>query len=262
MLRVLDLFSGIGGFSLGLERTGGFKTVAFCEIDPFCRKVLKKHWPEVPCYEDVQQLTASSLEQRGIGSIDVLTGGFPCQDVSIANGVHGERLGLRGERSGLFYEILRLVGELDRPRFVILENVQQLLRNGMREVLRCFAEIGYDAEWHAIPASRVGAVQNRDRVWIVAYPSENGEQGLFEGFRFGEAGQGRACRQKDLPEVFANPLGGNLWPQPVIRGGRRGVPNWVDRIGACGNTVDPAIPELIGRQILKNGCSARQHKIA
>ena len=122
-LRVLDLFSGIGGFSLGLERTGGFETVAFCEIEPFPRKVLAKHWPEVPCYEDVRTLTADALARDGITKIDVITGGFPCQDLSVA----GKRAGLgEGTRSGLWSEIVRLIGEL-RPGYLIVENVANLL---------------------------------------------------------------------------------------------------------------------------------------
>ncbi|MEO9739477.1 MAG: DNA cytosine methyltransferase [Marinomonas sp.] len=121
-LRVLDLFSGIGGFSLGLERTGGFETVAFCEIEEFPRRVLAKHWPEVPCYHDVTKLTGDILERDGI-AVDVITGGFPCQDISTA----GNQAGIgEGTRSGLWSEIVRLIGELS-PRYVIVENVANLL---------------------------------------------------------------------------------------------------------------------------------------
>jgi DNA (cytosine-5)-methyltransferase 1 len=114
-LRVLDLFSGIGGFSLGLERTGGFETVAFCEIDPFCQKVLKKHWPNVPIYNDVRTLDYD-------GPVDVITGGFPCQDLSAA----GNKAGIQGERSGLYQYMLSLVGKY-KPQWVIFENVSALL---------------------------------------------------------------------------------------------------------------------------------------
>jgi DNA (cytosine-5)-methyltransferase 1 len=166
--RVLDLFSGVGGFSLGLERTGGFRTVAFCEIEPYCRAVLRKHWPDVPCYEDVRTLTAERLAADGI-SVDVICGGFPCQDISNA----GKRVGIEGERSGLWSEIARLVGEL-RPRLVIVENVSALLGRGLGRVLGDLAALRYDAEWHCIPASSVGAPHQRDRFWLVAHAQDNG----------------------------------------------------------------------------------------
>ena len=162
--QLLDLFSGIGGFSLGLERSGGFKTVAFCEIEPFCRRVLAKHWPEVPCYDDIRLLTAERLAADGI-AVDAICGGFPCQDISHA----GRGAGLNGDRSGLWFEYARLIGEL-RPRYVIVENVAALLVRGLERVLGSLAEIGYDAEWHCIPASAVGAPHIRDRIWIVAQP--------------------------------------------------------------------------------------------
>lgn len=175
-LRVLDLFSGIGGFSLGLERTGGFETVAFCEIEPFPRRVLAKHWPEVPCYDDVRTLTAARLSADGI-AVDVITGGFPCQDLSVA----GKQRGMgEGTRSGLWSEIVRLVGEL-RPQYVIVENVAALLsgpserRGGwFGRVLGDLAECGYDAEWENIPAAALGAPHRRERVWLVAYPQHRG----------------------------------------------------------------------------------------
>src|SRR3990167_7230120 len=112
MLRVLDLFSGIGGFSLGLERTGGFRTIAFCEIEPYCRAVLKKHWPDVPCFTDVRTLTACD-----VGAVDLICGGYPCQPFSEA----GKRLGAQDDRH-LWPEYLRLIQEL-RPTWVIGENV-------------------------------------------------------------------------------------------------------------------------------------------
>jgi DNA (cytosine-5)-methyltransferase 1 len=144
------------------------RTVAFCEIDEYARKVLSKHWPDVPIYHDVRELSADRLASDGI-SVDVICGGFPCQDISFA----GKGAGLAGERSGLWREYARLIGEL-RPRFVIVENVAALLGRGMGDVLGDLAAIGYDAEWHCIPASAVGAPHRRDRIWVVAYPG--GEQ--------------------------------------------------------------------------------------
>ena len=172
MLQTLDLFAGIGGFALGLERTGGFKTVAFCEIEPYPRAVLAKHWPGVKQYDDVRTLTGTQLEADGI-AVDVITGGFPCQDISAA----GKQAGIdETTRSGLWSEIARLVGEI-RPRYVIVENVSALLsgpserRGGwFGRVLGDLAEIGYDAEWHCIQAADVGAPHLRDRIWIVAHP--------------------------------------------------------------------------------------------
>ena len=174
MLKLLDLFSGIGGFSLGLERTGGFETVAFCEIDKFCQKVLRKHWPNVRQYTDIKTLTAAQLTADGI-TVDAICGGFPCQDISTAGG--GAGMG-EGTRSGLWSEYARLIGEL-RPRYAIVENVSALLGRGLDRVLGDLAQIGYDAEWHCIPASSVGAPHRRDRIWIVAYPTDGGCESLL-----------------------------------------------------------------------------------
>lgn len=152
-LRLLDLFSGIGGFSLGFERTGSFRTVAFCEIDPFCHTVLRKHWPDVPIITDVR-----GAEFPGA---DVIVGGFPCQDISLA----GRRAGVAGARSGLYREMVRAL-RLVRPAIAVMENVAALLIFGMGRVLGDLAEDGYDAEWDCISASDVGAPHGRDRVWI------------------------------------------------------------------------------------------------
>jgi DNA (cytosine-5)-methyltransferase 1 len=166
-VNVLDLFSGIGGFSLGLERAG-MRTVAFCEIEPFARRVLAKHWPNVPCYTDVRELSGGRIAADGI-SVDVICGGFPCQDISVA----GKGAGLEGARSGLWFEYARIIGEV-RPRHVIVENVSALLHRGLDRVLGDLAALGYDAEWHCIPASAIGAPHRRDRIWIVADASGDG----------------------------------------------------------------------------------------
>ena len=243
MLKTLDLFSGIGGFSLGLERTGGFETVAFCEIDPFCRKVLAKHWPKVPCYEDVRSLTADALARDGIGPINVICGGFPCQDLSRA----GLGAGIDGERSGLWREYVRLIGEI-RPQFVIVENVAALLDGGMGVVCGTLAAIGYDAEWSTISACSMGAPHMRQRVFIVAYPDS------FHGRARVRDTSARPLRP--VQEIYGLESArarsrARLENPSALYGGANGLPNGMDRNRAHGNSVYPAIPELIGRAILQ-----------
>ena len=247
-LRVLDLFAGIGGFSLGLERAGGFETAAFCEIEPFPRRVLAKHWPEVPCYEDVRELTGSRLAADGI-SVDVITGGFPCQDISVA----GRQAGIGdGTRSGLWSEIVRLIGEL-RPRYVIVENVANLLsgpserRGGwFGRILGDLAECGYDAEWNCIPASYVGAWHRRNRVWMVAYPHKIRRQG--------KPAQPMEWQREVSRQSVRNfeewPGRSNLSASRLCNA-NDGVPYRVDRLASIGNAVVPQIPELIGRAIMQ-----------
>jgi DNA (cytosine-5)-methyltransferase 1 len=239
-VKVLDLFSGIGGFSLGLERAG-MQTVAFCEIDPFCRRVLKKHWPHVPCYEDVRTLTAEQLRADGVVP-DVICGGFPCQDISFA----GPGAGLDGDRSGLWFEYARIVGEV-RPRFVIVENVSALLDRGMGDVLGTLAALGYDAEWHCIPASAVGAVHARDRVWIVAHTERDELQGRSLVAAAWQ-GQPRAEQLSGLllPRLEDEVSAARVWRE------RHGVPAGLDvaRNRAIGNSVVPQIPEIIGKAIM------------
>ena len=255
-LQVLDLFSGIGGFSLGLERTGGFETAAFCEIEDFPRQVLARHWPEVPCYEDVRTLTAARLAANGIAKIDVITGGFPCQDVSTA----GRQAGIgEGTRSGLWSEIVRLVREI-RPKFVIVENVANLLRGPVEQPGRWFgrilgdmAECGYDAEWENIPAAAVGAPHRRERIWIVAYPSS-----IRRGAVPRENNKSRVTTPLDFRSSgFLVPCfdsGTGPWcdaSKPEFFVVDDGLPEFVARLSACGNAGVPQIPELIGHAILQ-----------
>lgn len=251
-LRVLDLFSGIGGFSLGLERTGGFETVAFCEIEEFPRRVLAKHWPEVPIYNDVRTLTADVLARDGI-AVDVITGGFPCQDLSVA----GKQRGMgEGTRSGLWSEIVRLIGEL-RPQYVIVENVANLLsgppekRGGwFGRVLGDLAECGYDAEWENIPAAALGAPHPRERVWVIAYPKQRVRQGSIlpdcNNVPQFPAWPGAS----EIFALFCRGRGGPINDRRSLRDDD-GFPAQVDRLAACGNAVVPQIPELIGRAIMK-----------
>lgn len=254
-LRVLSLFAGIGGVDLGLERTGGFETVAFCEIDPRARLVLAKHWPGIPCYDDVCTLTKERLAADGV-AVDCIVGGFPCQDISFA----GRGGGLEGKRSGLWSEFARLIGELE-PGHVIVENVSALLHRGMDAVLGTLASLGYDAEWHCIPASALGAPHHRDRLWIVANRCEVGRD--WSGrYSFGEhavydrrqwpTAPYRSWR--DVVDWLKSDDARHLWQ--AADGSNSRVDDGLSRgldcpaIGECGNAVVPQIPELIGRAIL------------
>jgi DNA (cytosine-5)-methyltransferase 1 len=231
-LRVLDLFSGIGGFSLGLDRAGGFETVAFCEIEPFPRRVLAKHWPEVPCYDDV-----TSADFSSIGPVDLVTGGFPCQDVSLA----GHGAGLAGERSGLFWQILRAVRMVGQPK-LLLENVAALLDRGMGTVLGSLSQIGYDTEWHCIPARYVGAPHGRDRIWIIAHA--NGSERRTQSYCGAIGRMGREQQSFPWDSDWESALS-------KFRGMDDGLPRSVASTDAYRNAVVPQIPELIGRAIME-----------
>lgn len=168
-LKVLDLFSGIGGFSLGLERIGGFETIAFCEIEPFPRKVLQKHWPDVPIFEDVRTLHATDLPR----AVDVICGGYPCQPFSLA----GKRQGAEDDRH-LWPEIDRLLREFSstgkKPSWCVFENVAGHINMGLDSVLADLEGQGYTAWPLVIPACAVDAPHRRDRVWIVAHAENIG----------------------------------------------------------------------------------------
>ncbi len=165
-MKILDTFAGIGGFSYAAERLiGGFETTQFIEIDPFCQKVLKKHWPHVPIHDDIRTFTAKPFQYQ------VICGGFPCQDISVA----GLQKGITEEtRSGLFFELMRVI-RMVRPQYVVLENVAAILNRGLDIVLRELSEAGFDAEWATFRASdAVQACHARNRWWLVAYPNDNG----------------------------------------------------------------------------------------
>lgn len=236
MMNVLDLFSGSGGFSLGLERAGGFSTVAFCEIEPAACRVLKRHWPEVPCYDDIKTLTASRLASDGIFP-DCIVGGFPCTDVSVA----GKGAGLGGTQSGLWFEFLRLIGEI-RPQYVIVENVAALLRRGIGDVLGGLAKIGFDAEWDCLPATFVGAPHNRDRLWLIAYPQRDQQSRQESCF-----GAIRRMGWVEQPVPWDRD-----WQDALraLRGMDDGVSRSVERTDMMRNAVVPQLVELIGRAIM------------
>lgn len=243
------------------------RTVAFCEVNEFCRAVLAKHWPGVPCLDDVR--TADFPDA------DVICGGFPCQDISLA----GKRAGLSGERSGLYREMVRAVC-LVRPKFAIMENVAALLANGMGTVVGDMATNGYDAEWDCVSASDVGAPHGRDRVWIAFADANKFErpQRSGEAARWWQwsTGQVEAARNSDGAWELQPPrLLGDIrrrvdhaacsrarWERDwqtefeAFRGMDDGIPDGLDRseaasaVKALGNTVVPEITEIIGHAVM------------
>ena len=240
-LRVLDIFSGIGGFSLGLERTGGFETVAFCEIDPYCRAVLRKHWPHVKQYEDVRTLPLAR------GMADVVTAGFPCQDISFA----GEGAGLAGERSGLWWKVRRAI-RVVRPRLALLENGAALLGRGMGTVLGSLAAIGYDAEWHCIPLARLGAPHERDRCWIIA--TNTYETRCKDSQR--RHGHAKQNWRSMLTPGHAQRRSQHWQVEPPLVRVVHGISGQMDGIdppavAALGNSASPIQIEIIGEAILE-----------
>jgi DNA (cytosine-5)-methyltransferase 1 len=240
MIRVLDLFSGSGAFSLGLHRTGEFETVAYCEIAPYAQQVLRKHHPRTKIYKDVCRLTASRLADDGLIPIDMIVGGFPCQNISML----GDRKGIvEGEKSRIWKEYSRLIAEI-RPRFVIAENVEALRWSGLDTVLRDLAEIGYDAEWDIISAAAVGAPMRRNRIWILAYPHGALPEGAF-----------LEAVERQL-HLYRGSDGGDLrraWPaEPRLPRMVHGPANQLyrDRHRVIGNAVCPQVVEVIGRAIM------------
>lgn len=231
-MEVVDLFSGIGGFSKAAEAVG-WRVAAHCEFADFPTKVLKKHWPGLPHFGDVRTLDATSLRSAGVDQVHVITGGFPCQDVSLAGGQKGLGQDDRPTRSGLFREIVRLAEEME-PRYVVMENMQGLLTNGLDFVAATFDALGWTLEWTVIPASAVGAPHQRNRVWMVAHrgrpvlPSAGAAWGAQRvGFgwaqpanlmgdmiaveKFPWAGYVHEGSLFELPRPKTN-HGGNLWP--------------------------------------------------
>jgi DNA (cytosine-5)-methyltransferase 1 len=223
-VNVLSLFAGVGGFDIGLERAG-FRTVAFSEINEFCQRVLRKNWPGVPVYGDVQNLSGEQLRSDGIIP-DCIVGGFPCQDISKV----GRRAGIDGEKSGLWREFARLIGEI-RPRLVVVENSAELTGRGLGDILGDLARLGYDAEWHRIPATYVGGRHRRDRTWIVSYPASE---------RDGLPPLQIPARRHQLVNVLGRPT------EPGLGRVADELPDQAHRLGALGNAVDTGIPELIG----------------
>lgn len=247
MKRVLSMFSGIGGFELGLERAG-LTTVRQIERDADCQAVLRRNWPDARLDGDVR---AADFQE---GEADVICAGFPCQDISQA----GSRAGLAGARSGLFWEVVRAL-RVVRPRYLLLENVAALLRRGMGTVLGSLAESGYDAEWDCIPASHVGAPHIRDRLWAIAYPQHSDAHSkrphqaplhLVGGVELFDQ-QERLAGPMGAPLAAAlarvGPASGRVWDaEPQLPRVADGLPADVAAVKQFGNSICPRIPEALG----------------
>jgi DNA (cytosine-5)-methyltransferase 1 len=232
-LTFVSLFAGIGGLDLGLERAG-MRCVGQVEIDEYATRVLAKHWPDVPRWRDVRDVGAHNLP-----ACDLICGGFPCQDISEA----GKREGLTGKRSGLWSEFARLVGEV-RPRFVLVENVADLLVRGVDRVLGDLAALGYDAEWSIVSACAVGAPHTRERLFIVAY-----RDSIISQRRAQIAEQRWADSSMDAYKRH--------WAtEPDVGRVVYGVPARVDRLRGLGNAVVPQVAEYIGQLIIAHAAEA------
>jgi len=267
-LKVLDLFSGIGGFSYAAERlVGGFETTQFVEIDTYCQRVLHKNFPNVPIHHDITEFNATE------GQFDVITAGFPCQDLSIA----GRQDGIgEGTRSGLFFEVLRLARQI-QPKFILFENVRNLIshKDGetFQQILQEITKAGFDVEWSVVSAKDVGACHLRERLWFIAYPSRVNEDRTESPIQAGrdtatssttdatntdcEGLQGqrtehqlRESSEEETPCWSTQPH--TLEPdwrgyvsQPTICRGDDGFSNRMDRLKCLGNSIVPqaaAIP--------------------
>ena len=224
-----SLFAGIGGLDLGLSRAG-WECRFQVEIAPYCRAVLKKHWPDVPRFGDIKEVSGDELPR-----VDLLCGGFPCQPVSVA----GRRGGTADDR-WLWPEFARLVGAL-RPRYVLVENTPGLLTLGMGEVLGDLSRLGYDAEWSLVSACAMGAPHTRERLFIVAdADDELGTARVRSIPEHDRAGTLLPPRDRERRQGWLAAVTGT-------RGGTHGLPADVDRLGALGNAVVPQVAEWIGR---------------
>jgi len=282
---MLDLFSGIGGFALAAQWCWGdeLDLVGFCEIERYAQRVLQKHFPGVTIYNDI-----TKLDGKDFKDIDLITGGFPCQDISLA----GKGAGIDGERSGLWTEMHRIISEV-RPRYALIENVPMLIHRGIERVLCDLTEIGYDCEWQIIGADEVGAWHRRKRIWICAYISNTNSSGHVhrqikeqpaetgvDAFRESESGgtyernvsdtdSGRLKEQRKSEPVQAHKAGEEAYfelecgssgkerriktrrwnAEPDVGRVVNGVSNRVDRLKGLGNAIVPQVAYEIMKRI-------------
>ena len=221
-----SLFSGIGGFELGAS-LAGIDTLWSCEIEPFQRRVLRSRFPESELYGDI-------TETGGLPRVDIVSGGFPCQDISLA----GKGVGIGGDRSGLWGEMFRIVGEI-RPHYVVVENSPALAFRGLERVLCDLSTIGYDAEWQCVPNCAFGFPHRRERIYIVAYPHEVGRQGRLQEHGLSAPVLRGWPPEEDYGRTLAEGVL-SLGECRHYRGGD-GVPGWSHRVGALGNAVNPVV---------------------
>ena len=231
-MRVGSLFAGIGGFDLAAKWVG-WSTAWVSEIDPFACQVLAHHFPDAPNHGDITQIDFTTVEP-----VDILVGGFPCQDISNA----GKQAGITGARSGLWFEYARAIREL-RPRYVVVENVAALTNRGLSSVLGSLAEIGYDAEWTCFGAADVGAPHKRDRLWLLAYPI--GQRGCSRDNPRQDA------EDADAPsQAFGPGWDGGWWAtEPNVGRLAHGVPARLAQLRGLGNSIVPQCAVEIFRTI-------------
>lgn len=243
-LRTIELFAGAGGGVLGSILLGHLP-VCYVEIEPYCQRILQQRIkdgiiPDAPIWGDVRTFDGKPWR----GHVDIITGGFPCQDISVA----GQGAGIDGEKSGMWYEMARIIREV-RPRFVFVENSPALTFRGLGQVLGDLASMGYDAEWCVLGADSVGAPHQRDRIWILANADIERREKLYIPAKHDQMGQ--LGRRADAPSWWGiDPAEGPIEP-PVGRVAY-GVAHRVDRLKAIGNGQVPAVVvkawnELMGR---------------
>lgn len=242
-LKVLDLFSGIGNFTKGMERSPEFKTIAFCEIKQFCQDQLSFDFPGVPIFTDVKK-----LKGEDVGTTSIITAGFPCQDISTAN---PKGRGIAGARSGLWGEVARLTAEL-KPKYLIVENSANLRSKGLASILQDLWQIGYDAEWHVISGKTLGSPIEKERIWIIAYP-EGGRQVLRDVWwnrRVQDVAETERARADYGGRTQSYGCGEWWKAKPGICIVDSDVTDRVEKLKALGNTVMAVIPQIIGEAIL------------